>query len=130
MASTTSSLPTDTIASRLIVEIHHYDPYDYTLNQSGSCLYWGAPYPSQGACTWAQEAYVDDLFNQVRAKWVAVGVPVIIGEYGVATRSGLNLESRAYYLRYMNEAATATASRRSTGTMACCRRQSNGFALL
>jgi len=100
------SLPTDSASNRLIVEIHHYDPYDYTLNPTGSCLYWGAPYPPQGACSWAQEAYVDDLFAQVKAKWVNVGIPVIIGEYGVHKRSGLDLASRQYYLKYMNQAAT------------------------
>ncbi len=123
------SLPTDSIANRLIVEVHHYDPYDYTLNPSGSCLYWGAPYPSQGACTWAQEAYVDDLFNQVRAKWVADGVPVIIGEYGVATRPNLNLESRGYYLRYMNEAARRNGIKTYYWDTGVLPSQTNGFAL-
>jgi endoglucanase len=99
------SLPTDSASSRLIVEVHYYDPYDFTLNSSGSCLYWGAPYPTQSACTWAYESYVDSTFAQVKAKWVAAGVPVIIGEYGVATRSGLSLEARAYWLKYVNQAA-------------------------
>jgi len=99
------NLPTDTIASRLIVEVHHYDPYDYTLNPNGPCLYWGAPYPVQSNCTWAQETYHDQTFAQVKAKWVDQGVPVIIGEYGVALRPNLNLESRQYYLEYVNKAA-------------------------
>jgi aryl-phospho-beta-D-glucosidase BglC (GH1 family) len=101
------SLPSDTIGNRLIVEIHHYDPYDYTLNPNGSCLYWGSPYPPQSACQWAQERYQDDLFSQVRTKWVAQGVPVIIGEYAVGVRPNLNLESRQYYLEYVNRAAAA-----------------------
>jgi uncharacterized repeat protein (TIGR02543 family) len=100
------SLPTDSAASRLIVEVHYYDPYDFTLNSSGSCLYWGAPYPAQSACTWAYESYVDTTFAQVNAKWVAAGVPVIIGEYGVAARSGLDVGARQYYLTYINQAAT------------------------
>jgi aryl-phospho-beta-D-glucosidase BglC (GH1 family) len=123
------SLPTDTIASRLMVEVHHYDPYDFTLNQSGSCLYWGAQFPSQGACTWAQEAYHDDLFNQVRAKWVAVGVPVMIGEYGVATRPNVSLESRAYWLRYVNEAAARNGIKTFYWDNGVLPSQSNGFAL-
>ncbi len=98
--------PTDTVSNRLIVEVHYYDPYDYTLNSSGSCLYWGAPYPTQSNCTWAYESYVDSTYAQVNSKWLAAGVPVIIGEYGVATRSGLDLASRQYYLKYINQAAT------------------------
>ena len=74
--------------NRLIVEIHHYDPYDFTLNPSGPCLAWGAPFPQYSQCAWAQEAYHTDLFAQVRNKWVANGIPVIIGEYGVGAPLG------------------------------------------
>jgi aryl-phospho-beta-D-glucosidase BglC (GH1 family) len=122
-------LPSDTIANRLMVEVHHYDPYDYTLNPSGSCLYWGAPYPSQGSCTWAQEAYHDDLFARVRAEWVDQGVPVIIGEYGVATRPNLNLESRQYYLEYVNRAAAANGIKTFYWDNGVQPNQANGFAL-
>jgi aryl-phospho-beta-D-glucosidase BglC (GH1 family) len=101
------TMPTDTISSRLMVEVHHYDPYDYTLNGSGPCLAWGAPYTQYSQCAWAQEAYVDDLFNQVKTRWVDAGFPVFIGEYGVAKRSGLDLASRQYYLKYTNAAAIA-----------------------
>lgn len=123
------SMPSDTIGNRLIVEVHHYDPYDYTLNPSGSCLYWGAPYPSQGACTWAQEAYHDDLFSQVRAKWVDQGIPVIIGEYGVATRPNLNLPSRQYYLEYINRAAATNGMKTFYWDNGVLPSQTNGFAL-
>jgi uncharacterized repeat protein (TIGR02543 family) len=99
------TMPTDTIANRLMVEVHYYDPYDYTLNASGSCLYWGAPYPVQSACTWAQESYMDNQFAQIKAKWVDAGVPVFIGEYIVSVRSGLDLGSRQYFYRYMNNSA-------------------------
>jgi len=98
-------MPTDSIANRLIVETHYYDPYDYTLNTSGPCLAWGAPYTQYSNCAWAQEAYVDDLFSQVKTKWVSAGIPVIIGEYGVIKRSGLDLNSRLYWNKYINQAA-------------------------
>lgn len=99
------NMPSDTIANRLMVEVHFYDPYNYTLDPAGSCLYWGSPYPPQSACSWAQESYVDGLFAQVRSKWVNNGIPVIIGEYGVAFRSGMSRPSREYYLEYINRAA-------------------------
>ncbi|EPX62817.1 Endo-1,4-beta-xylanase A precursor [Cystobacter fuscus DSM 2262] len=123
------SLPSDTIANRLIVEVHHYDPYDYTLNTNNTCAYWGAPYPVQGACSWAQEAYHDDLFARVKAKWIAQGVPVIIGEYGVATRPNLNLESRQYYLEYVNRAAAANGIKTFYWDNGVNPGQTNGFAL-
>jgi endoglucanase len=99
------SMPSDSIANRLMVEIHHYDPYDFTINPNGACLAWGAPYTQYSQCAWAQEAYHDDLFNQVRARWVANGIPVIIGEYAAAQRSGVNESSRQYWHEYVNRAA-------------------------
>jgi aryl-phospho-beta-D-glucosidase BglC (GH1 family) len=99
------TMPTDSASSRLMVEVHYYDPYDYTLNPSGSCMAWGAPYTQYSGCSWAQESYMDSTFASVKAKWVNAGVPVILGEYGVVARSGLNLASRAYYLKYLNTSA-------------------------
>jgi endoglucanase len=123
------TMPTDTIASRLMVEIHHYDPYDFTLNPSGSCLYWGAPYPSQSACTWAQEAYHDDLFAQVKTKWVSQNIPVIIGEYGVATRANLSLPARQYYIEYVNRAAATDGIKTFYWDNGVQPSQTNGFAI-
>jgi endoglucanase len=123
------TLPTDTIAGRLMVEVHHYDPYDFTLNQSGSCLYWGAQFPTQANCTWANEAYHDDLFAQVGNRWVDQGVPVIIGEYGVATRPNLSLEARAFWNEYVNRAATANGIKTYYWDNGVLPSQTNGFAI-
>ena len=100
------SLPTDSIAGRLIVEVHNYDPYDFTINPNGACNYWGAPFPDSGGnCNWAYEAYFDGLFAQVKSRWIDQGVPVILGEYGVETRPGKSLEARAWSNEYVNRAA-------------------------
>jgi aryl-phospho-beta-D-glucosidase BglC (GH1 family) len=99
------SLPSDSASNRLMVEIHFYDPYDFTLNPSGACLAWGSPYPQYSQCSWAQEPYVDDLFARVKNKWVNAGIPVMIGEYGAFTRSGMNQASRQYWHEYVNRAA-------------------------
>ena len=102
------NMPTDSIANRLMVEVHYYDPYDFTLNPNGACNFWGAPFPDSGGnCNWAYENYVDTTFGQVRTKWVDQGIPVIIGEYGVGTRPGKNLDARAFWNEYINRAAAA-----------------------
>jgi aryl-phospho-beta-D-glucosidase BglC (GH1 family) len=100
------TMPTDSAANRLVVEFHHYDPYDYTLNPSGPCLAWGASFTQYSQCSWAQEAYHTDLFSQIRTKWVAAGIPVIMGEYGVSRRSTINEASRQFYLEFVNRTAT------------------------
>ena len=124
------SPPTDTATSRLIVETHYYDPYDFTLNPTGSCLFWGAPFPTQSACTWAYESYVTDLFSQVRAKWVDQGIPVIIGEYGVATRANLSLDARQYWLEFINRTAAANGIKTFYWDNGVSPAQTGGFALV
>jgi endoglucanase len=100
------NMPTDTIANRLMVEVHYYDPYDFTLNPNGACNHWGAPFPDSGGnCNWAYESWVDSEFAKVRARWVDQGIPVLLGEYGVETRTGKSLEARAYWNEYINRAA-------------------------
>jgi aryl-phospho-beta-D-glucosidase BglC (GH1 family) len=124
------SLPTDTIANRLIVETHFYDPFDFTLNPTGSCLFWGAPFPVQMACTWAYEPYMTDLFSQVRAKWVDQGIPVFIGEYGVATRANLSLDARNYWLQFVNQTAAANNLKTFYWDNGVLPSATNGFALV
>ncbi len=108
------SLPDDDVDNKLIVEIHYYDPYNFTLNSdnSSACIVWGSPWSDGDVCSWGQEDYVDDLFDQVETKWVDNDVPVIIGEYGVINRTDLtgddltdHTESREYYLEYITSAA-------------------------
>jgi len=98
-------MPKDTVPGRLMVEVHYYDPYDFTLNETGPCQYWGKPYPLQPQCRWADQDYVDKLFAQIKAKWLDQGIPVILGEYGVAGRPNLNVASRQYYRKYLNKVA-------------------------
>ncbi len=124
------TMPTDSIANRLIVEIHHYDPYDYTLNPSGPCLAWGSSFPQYSQCAWAQEAYHTDLFSQVRNKWVANGIPVIIGEWGVGGRPNLNMASREYYYEFLTRTAQQNGIKTFVWDIGVPPSQSGGNALL
>ncbi len=108
------TLPTDDVDNKLIVEIHYYDPYNFTLNSdnSSACIVWGSPWSDGDVCSWGQEDYVDDLFDRVEAEWIDNDIPVIIGEYGVINRNDLtgddltdHTESREYYLEYITSAA-------------------------
>jgi aryl-phospho-beta-D-glucosidase BglC (GH1 family) len=105
------TLPNDSAANRLLVEVHYYDPYDYT--GTGACLTWGASYPNQPSnCSWAQEGWMDDRFSKAKARWVDRGVPVIVGEYGLGRRLSLGgqqladqVASRRNYLEVLNASA-------------------------
>lgn len=108
------TLPSDVVDDHLLVEVHYYDPYDFTLNpdNNSACTVWGDPWSSGDVCTWGQESYVEDLFNRVKQQFVDQGISVIIGEYGVVKRTSLtgdaytqHIASRLYYLEYITDAA-------------------------
>jgi endoglucanase len=108
--------PADPTANRLMVEVHYYDPYDFTLNTSSSITQWGqnATDPSKTE-TWANESYVDGQFQKMKTKFIDNGYPVIMGEYGAIAR--LNLGStalndeyagyRLYYMQYISQSAVS-----------------------
>jgi len=104
------SAPVDATPNRLMVEVHYYDPYDFTLNPDDRITQWGvyATDPSK-AETWANESYADGQFQKMKANFVNKGFGVVLGEYGATIRSNLGspklnaeYESyRRYYMQYI-----------------------------
>ncbi|MDQ0640535.1 endoglucanase [Pedobacter sp. W3I1] len=117
-----NTLPTDPAANRLMVEVHHYTPFNFAgLTQDASWgnmfYYWGNGYhsttdPSRNA-TFGEESNAATEFALMKTKYVDKGIPVILGEYGAIRRlntlSGdaltLHLASRAYYLNHITHQA-------------------------
>ena len=101
------SAPHDVTTNRLMVEVHYYDPYNFTLNSSSSITQWGknATDPAKTE-TWANESYADGQFQKMKTKFIDHGYAVILGEYGVIARTNLgspalNAEYAGYRLYYM-----------------------------
>ena len=84
------SLPWDTAEDRLIVTVHSYTPYTFAGDVTGGTTF--------GA---AEERENKLIFSSLYDRFVANGIPVIIGEYG-ATDKCNNADRVAYY-RYMGE---------------------------
>lgn len=83
-------LPTDTAKDRLMMEVHYYDPYNFTLNEKSAIWQWGAGATDPKATeTWANEAYVDAQFEKMKQRYVDKGVPVILGEYCAMARTDI-----------------------------------------
>jgi endoglucanase len=81
--SCNATLPADTVPNRLAMEVHYYDPYNFTLNDHGSVWQWGQSVAtSANKESWADESQVDDKFQKLKTTFVDKGVPVIMGEYG------------------------------------------------
>ncbi|PWB23343.1 cellulase family glycosylhydrolase [Flavobacterium sp. HTF] len=118
-----NTLPTDKVADRMMAEVHYYTPYQFCLMDKDAdwgkmFYYWGANYHSttdvSRNSTWGEETDLDNFFHSMKTKFVDKGVPVILGEFGAIRRSDLtgadltlHLESRAYFLKYVVQKATA-----------------------
>jgi endoglucanase len=105
-----ASLPRDAASNRLMMEVHYYDPYDFTINPKGTAWQWGASANTPDAVQpWANEAHVDAQFEKMKTRFVDQGVPVILGEFG-AMRRAEHPGSEAYVLawdRYVAHSAWA-----------------------
>lgn len=117
------TMPTDSIANRLMVEVHYYTPWQFCLlTEDGKepwakmFYYWGEDYHSTADATrnatWGEEADLDRYLGLMKTKFVDKGIPVILGEYGAIKRtiSGnsdqeLHLASRLYFYKYFVESA-------------------------
>lgn len=112
-----NSLPNDPTPDRLMVDVHYYDPYNFTLmpaDESWGLMsyYWGSGYHStvntDRNSTWGEEDWADDQFGLMQTKFINNGIPVLIGEFSAGKRSGipeldLHLASRTYYHSYITQ---------------------------
>ncbi len=106
-----ATLPTDSAANRLMVEIHYYSPWDF-VNGDQPKWQWGAiatdPTAVDPCCN---EAYVRQEFDRMVTAYTSKGVPVIMGEYGAFPKStgpGVGIETYIdYWAGYTTYAAAA-----------------------
>lgn len=105
-----ATLPTDAVASRLFMEVHYYDPFNFTINEKSSIWQWGAIATDPAATeTWANESYTDAQFRKMKTAFVDKGVPVLVGEYAAILRS--EVDPSGTYRTYWDQAITKSAVR-------------------
>ena len=118
-----SNWPKDTVASRLMAEIHYYTPWNFTgMTQDESWgkqfFYWGTPNHSTTDTahnpTWGEESSVETLFGLMKTQFVDKGIPVVVGEFAAIDRSTLtgdalklHEDSRAYFGKIVTQKARA-----------------------
>lgn len=87
--SCNATLPTDTAQNKLMMEVHYYDPYNFTLNQNSNIWQWGstATDPSLTEQSYGDETYTDAEFEKMKEMFVDKGIPVILGEYGAISKT-------------------------------------------
>lgn len=105
-----TTLPTDKIADRLMVEAHFY-PYQFCLmskeeNWGKPFFYWGKAFHSNTDAshnsTWGEEAYVDSQFNLMKPKYLDRNIPVVVGEFGAMKRLSQNLSAENLELHILS----------------------------
>lgn len=95
-------IPNDVVKNRLIVAVHDYDPYDYSI----ACNYseWG--HTGSNVANYGDENAIVNTFEQLKNKYILNNIPVFIGEFGSAHRYNERQEEfRKYYLEYVVKAA-------------------------
>ncbi|MCY2687527.1 cellulase family glycosylhydrolase [Salinimicrobium sp. TH3] len=98
-------IPEDVVDNRLFMEVHYYDPYNFTLNENSNVYQWGDD--ASESEDWANESYVDNQFQKMKTNFIDKGIGVILGEYGAIKREGVEGHEayREYYLEYVTRAA-------------------------
>lgn len=118
-----NALPNDTASNRLMIEVHFYTPFNFTLmakdeSWGKQSYYWGKNYHSKTDTkhnsTWGEEEFVNKVFGLMKTQFVDKGIPVIIGEFGARQRNNLtgedlklHIESRNHYINYVVKEATS-----------------------
>jgi endoglucanase len=92
-----NTLPNDTTADRLAVEVHYYDPWQFAgldadADWGNMFYFWGdennsSTLPGRNA-THSEEDWLLGQLQKMHDKFVSQGVPVILGEFGAMNRTG------------------------------------------
>jgi endoglucanase len=99
-----------TANNRLMMEVHYYDPYNFTLNNDSPVWQWGAIANDASATeAWANEPWVDDQFGKMKKRFVDQGVAVIVGEYSAAPK--LKYPGARRYTEYWMQVVTRSMVR-------------------
>ena len=98
-------IPEDyTTANRLLVGVHDYDPYNYTL-ANPLTEQWGHTADRSRRCSDSDEANVTTVFDNLVEAYLSKGMPVYIGEMGCSFHPGDDFKYQKYYIEYFCKAA-------------------------
>lgn len=98
-------VPSDyTTGNRIMVAVHDYDPYNYTLADP-LVRQWGHTADADKRCSSTDEENVVAVFDQLKAAYLDNDIPVYLGEMGCSRHSAADLPYQYYYLEYFCKAA-------------------------
>jgi len=99
IAVQTFKMPEDVVEGRLIMAVHCYDPYDYTLPATKS--EWGHTADESKKVSGNNEADLKRVFEKIYNNFIKKGIPVYMGEFGCVNRATEREQAfQQYYLKY------------------------------
>lgn len=104
-------MPEDSADNRIILSVHAYTPYSFALQDDGTDAFSLTP----GVQTSEIGTFMNDLYR----KYIANGIPVVIGEFGARDKNG-NTQARVDFAAWY---AAAAHSR----NIPCCWWDNNAF---
>ncbi|MGN0622066.1 MAG: cellulase family glycosylhydrolase [Porcipelethomonas sp.] len=90
-------MPDDTAKDRLILSVHAYEPFDFSMGKTSE----GAPTEFNDT----MKKSLDDMFDTLYVAFVQQNIPVVIGEFGATNRN--NTQARTDHTAYYYAAARA-----------------------
>ena len=98
-------LPKDyTSENRLMVAVHDYDPYNYTLSDP-LVRQWGHTADKDKRCSDNDEGALVAVFNNLKATYLDKNIPVYLGEMGCSRHTDEDFPYQQYYMEYFCKAA-------------------------
>ncbi|MCQ2155867.1 MAG: cellulase family glycosylhydrolase [Bacteroidales bacterium] len=83
-------------AGKMMLAVHCYDPYNYTLAEGLPQKYWGHTTNNS-----QDEKLVRDVFSSLYVNYIAKGIPVYMGEFGCSMRDYSKKKDWNNYLYYL-----------------------------
>ncbi len=103
-------LPSDSVKSRMMLSVHFYDPYDFTLNDNApNAVYaWGSEAEKSGERTvpGEDERAVDASMQALYQSFTSKGIPVVVGEFGTIDKAPKDASYEKYrraWYRYVSK---------------------------
>ncbi len=97
-------MPQDSAEGRMMISVHCYDPYDYTLPATKS--EWGHTADPSRKVAGDNEADLRKVFEKIYTNYISKGIPVYLGEFGCVNRATAREQAfQQYYLKYFAKLA-------------------------
>jgi endoglucanase len=103
-----AKVPTDSTTGRLIIELHFYVGYNFSLNDTSNIWQWGSIAEDPTVTeAWDGEAHVEQQFDRLKTAYTDKGISVVIGEYCAISKTEYDpsLKYRDYWDKYVTGSA-------------------------